>query len=67
MKVLENASDLLKIKERLDEVRVEIRRLAEIPPHLRSYMLWQRLVKEESDLMNLIAARSKCGDSSAHQ
>ncbi len=43
------------MEKRLEEVREEIRRLVEVPPHLRNYAEWQRLVEEESRLMRLIA------------
>lgn len=42
-------------RKRLDEVREEIRKLAELPPEARDYGYWQRLVEEERRLMDLLA------------
>ena len=39
----------------LEEVREEIKKLAEVPPHLRNHKEWQRMVEAESRLMRLIA------------
>ncbi|GEM_PF-2951133 len=59
--------DLSEARQRLDEVRDEIRKLAEILPEDRDYRLWRRLVEEERKLMELLAEEPDSQDEDTGQ